>query len=111
MNKIKNRLKFKLLAATFALAAAFGSLGVQPASAQPYPPGPPPPGYGRPPGPPPGFRPPPPWHRGGYYRGGRHWADWRYYHLRRPPYGYEWVRDRGQFLLIRVDNGIIIDIH
>jgi Ni/Co efflux regulator RcnB len=46
------------------------------------------------------------------YRGPVYVVD-RYpdYHLRRPPYGYHWVRDdRGNFLMVAIATGIIADI-
>ena len=36
--------------------------------------------------------------------------DWERYRLRRPPYGYEWVRDGNDFLLVAITSGIIADI-
>ncbi len=64
----------------------------------------------------------------GYYRGHPHWtrgaryydrgygptyvvSDYRYYGLRPPPYGYRWRRDdRGDFLLVAIATGIIVDL-
>lgn len=64
----------------------------------------------------------------GYYRGHPHWTrgaryydrgygptyvvnDYRYYGLRPPPYGYRWRRDdRGDFLLVAIATGIIVDL-
>jgi hypothetical protein len=105
----------RLLAVSLFTALAAATLGATGASAQPYGPppphggyGPPPPGYGHPHGPPP----PPPgyWHRGGYYHGNRGWVDYHYYHLPPPRYGYNWVQSGGQFLLIGINTGVIIDI-
>lgn len=54
--------------------------------------------------------------RGGYipveYRDRRYVVeDWQTYHLRRPPYGYRYVRgDDGQFLLVAIASGVIADI-
>jgi Ni/Co efflux regulator RcnB len=37
--------------------------------------------------------------------------DYYRYHLRRPPYGYSWVRDeRGDYLLAAIATGIIADV-
>jgi Ni/Co efflux regulator RcnB len=33
--------------------------------------------------------------------------DYREYHLRRPPYGYEWRESNGQFILAAVATGLI----
>jgi Ni/Co efflux regulator RcnB len=60
-------------------------------------------------------------HEGWYHKGGavpteyrdhRYVVDnWRDYHLREPPHGYQWVRsDNGEFLLVAVTTGIIADI-
>jgi Ni/Co efflux regulator RcnB len=60
-------------------------------------------------------------HEGGYQRGGRVpieyrgpryiVTDWRAYRLREPPRGYAWVRsDDGQYLLIALATGIIVDM-
>lgn len=58
----------------------------------------------------PGYR---SWRRGDrlpyYYRNSYRDVDWRYYHLRRPPHGYHWVRDdRGEFLLVGIATGLIL---
>jgi Ni/Co efflux regulator RcnB len=37
-------------------------------------------------------------------------GNWDYYHLRRPPYGYRWVRADDGFLLVAVSTGIILDM-
>jgi Ni/Co efflux regulator RcnB len=50
------------------------------------------------------------WHRGDRFYGDRHGVDWRHHHLRRPPPGYEWVQDGGQFVLIGITSGVIADI-
>lgn len=69
-------------------------------------------GYYRP-GPPP---PPHVWARGqryhDYYRGPVYVVnDYPYYHLRRPPRGYHWVRDdTGNFLMVAIASGIIADL-
>lgn len=60
-------------------------------------------------------------HEGWYKRGGRvpvvyrtdryYVSDWHREHLREPPRGYRWVRsDDGEFLMIAVATGIIVDI-
>ncbi|MEW9623846.1 RcnB family protein [Rhodanobacter geophilus] len=54
--------------------------------------------------------------RGGYlpaeYRGPRYVVyDWRAARLREPPRGYHWVRsDTGDFLLVAVTTGVIVDL-
>ena len=102
-----------------ALAAAM-TLGIGAASAQPYPPGPPPhgPGFGPPrpprmggPGRPPGsYRRPPwgatpsqwrRWNRGDRFYGPRYpIPNWRLYSLPPPLVGYTWVRAGGEFVMI-----------
>jgi Ni/Co efflux regulator RcnB len=62
----------------------------------------------------PGFRPGfVPWRRGAYlppaYRG-YVMEDYGRYHLRRPPYGYEWVQVGGECLLISIATGMIFDV-
>jgi Ni/Co efflux regulator RcnB len=37
-------------------------------------------------------------------------GDWYRYHLRRPPYGYHWVRYGDDFLLVAIGTGIIADM-
>lgn len=60
-------------------------------------------------------------HEGWYKRGGRvpeiyrsdryYVTDWHRAHLREPPRGYRWVRsDNGDFLMVAVATGIIVDI-
>ena len=45
------------------------------------------------------------------YWGPRYYVnDWRRYRLRRPPYGYRWVRVNGEFLLVAISTGIILDV-
>jgi Ni/Co efflux regulator RcnB len=36
--------------------------------------------------------------------------DWRGHHLRRPPRGYEWVQDGGDYLLVGIATGVIAEI-
>jgi len=50
------------------------------------------------------------WHQGSRYTGGRNVVDYNRYHLRRPPGGYEWVRDGNQFVLIAISTGIIATV-
>jgi len=72
--------------------------------------------YGEP-GPPayeaPGFRPGfTPWRRGAYLPPAYQafgLEDYDRYHLRRPPYGYHWVRVGDEFLLVSVSTGLIFD--
>jgi Ni/Co efflux regulator RcnB len=43
------------------------------------------------------------------YRGA--YVDWRAYHLRRPPYGYEWRRtDTGDYILAAIATGLIASV-
>jgi Ni/Co efflux regulator RcnB len=54
------------------------------------------------------------WRRGyrmdhDYWARGRH-IDWRYYHLRRPPPGYEWREVNGNYVLAAVATGLIADL-
>jgi Ni/Co efflux regulator RcnB len=37
-------------------------------------------------------------------------SNWGFYHLRRPPIGYHWVREGDRFLLIALATGLIADI-
>ena len=54
------------------------------------------------------------WRRGGYVsrydwdRG--HRVDYRRYHLRQPPYGYEWRETNGNYVLAAVASGLIASI-
>jgi Ni/Co efflux regulator RcnB len=56
------------------------------------------------------------WSRGhrfdwNYYRPHYHYVDnWSYYHLRRPPRGHRWVRIDGDYLLVAIATGIILEI-
>ena len=36
--------------------------------------------------------------------------NWGFYHLRRPPAGYHWVRDGDRFLMVALATGLIADI-
>ncbi len=70
------------------------------------------PGHGHGPGRdwvPPGHR---RWERGHRYDGPIYVVhDYRSYHLRQPPRGYHWVRDDdGQYLLVAITTGIILDM-
>jgi Ni/Co efflux regulator RcnB len=62
----------------------------------------------------PGFRPGfVPWRRGEYlpqdYWGFVVADPWRF-HLRRPPFGYQWVQVGGEFLLVSASTGLIFDV-
>lgn len=52
------------------------------------------------------------WSRGDHFSG--HYVevtDWRNRHLRRPPRGYRWVQtDDGDFVLVAISTGIILDL-
>ncbi|HEY8585304.1 MAG TPA: RcnB family protein [Rhodanobacter sp.] len=53
--------------------------------------------------------------RGGYlpveYRTRYVVTDWHHHHLREPPRGYHWVRsDNGDFLLVAIATGVIVDL-
>ena len=51
------------------------------------------------------------WNHGDHYNGGRYVVgNWGYYHLEQPPYGYEWVQDGDQFILLAISTGIITSI-
>ena len=51
------------------------------------------------------------WHHGDHYNGSRYVINnFGYYNLQQPPYGYEWVQDGDQFVLIAIASGIITDI-
>jgi len=99
---MKHFRKLTLLAA-LALAVA----GTATANAQPAP-GfyPPPPGYGGPPPGGPGWH---HWHRGDRYWGRAHYVDWRRYQLPPPPYGYRWLKEGPQFVLIG-GNGYVAQV-
>jgi Ni/Co efflux regulator RcnB len=48
------------------------------------------------------------WH---YYRPHYNYVDnWSYYHLRRPPRGYRWIRIDSDYLLVAIATGIILEI-
>jgi hypothetical protein len=87
--------------------AATLALGTVSALAQPYQPYAPPYDHGGPPGPDGSWH---QWHRGDRFHGDRHVIDWRYHHLHRPPPGYEWVDNGGEFVLIAIGSGVIADI-
>lgn len=51
------------------------------------------------------------WNHGDHFNGNRVVVEnWNYYRLQQPPYGYEWVQDGDQFVLIAIATGIITDI-
>lgn len=37
--------------------------------------------------------------------------DWRGHHLNAPPRGYQWVQTGGDYVLVRISNGIIFQIY
>jgi hypothetical protein len=83
-----------------AAAVACAALGATAAQAQYYAP-PPPPGYYH-----------HHWHRGERYDGPREIVHhWDHYRLPPPPYGYVWIRDGHDFLLVRGDGLIARVIH
>ncbi len=55
-----------------------------------------------------------------YYRGQRYPSefrghqyvveDWRGHHLRQPPRGYHWVQNGGDYLLVAIASGVILDL-
>jgi Ni/Co efflux regulator RcnB len=52
------------------------------------------------------------WNRGerlpsAYYRDHANYVDYRAYHLKKPPRGYQWVRHGRDVYLVRVDTGVI----
>jgi Ni/Co efflux regulator RcnB len=53
----------------------------------------------------------PHWQRGYRYDGPMYIVnDYRGYRLAPPPYGYRWVRNDGNFLLVSIGDGVILDI-
>jgi len=54
------------------------------------------------------------WRRGEYVDRGEwrraRWLDYRAYHLRRPPYGYEWRAYDGNWVLAALATGLIAEI-
>lgn len=52
------------------------------------------------------------WQRGHRYNGPMYVVrDYGHYHLRRPPHGHQWVRDRdNKYLLVAIATGLILDI-
>jgi len=73
--------------------------------------------YASPPGSPGGYRAPAGpargWRRGGYLPPSYPAAvvqDFGRYHLRRPPAGYNWVREGNEFLLVSAGTGLIFDV-
>jgi Ni/Co efflux regulator RcnB len=53
------------------------------------------------------------WRRGGYLPPAEQSyvvGDYPRYHLRRPPYGYHWVRIGNQFMLVSSSTGLIFDV-
>lgn len=53
----------------------------------------------------------PHWQRGHRYNGPVYVvSDYGHYRLRRPPYGYHWVRSNSDYLLVGIATGIILDM-
>ena len=51
------------------------------------------------------------WRNGDHYTGGRTVVrNWSHYHLRQPPYGYEWVQDNNQMVMIAIASGVIASV-
>ena len=55
------------------------------------------------------------WHKGDRIGGddwnrGEHISDYRQYHLRRPPHGYEWRRVDNNYVLAAVAGGVIASV-
>jgi Ni/Co efflux regulator RcnB len=51
------------------------------------------------------------WATGGRFGGGRAiFSNWGLYNLRPPSYGYEWVQDGGELVLIDIDTGLIVQV-
>jgi len=46
-----------------------------------------------------------------YYEDRGHYVDYRMHHLRRPPYGYRWVRtDDNDYVMVAIGSGLIASI-
>ena len=45
-----------------------------------------------------------------YYRDRGHYVDYRRYHLRQPPRGYQWVRVDNNYALVALTSGLIASI-
>ena len=55
------------------------------------------------------------WHRGGFappqYRNDRYWVtDWRARHLRQPPRDHRWLYVNGDYVLVAIATGAIVQI-
>jgi len=51
------------------------------------------------------------WNNGGHYGGSRVvFSNWGLYQLQQPTYGYEWVQDGDELVLIEIDTGIISNV-
>jgi len=96
--------RFVILTAAAVIAAT--TVGSTTALAQQYAPYPPP--YHHDNGPGPGYY--HHWHHGDRFYGPHHFIDWRRYGLQQPPYGYRWVKDGPQFLLLNLNSGFIADV-
>jgi Ni/Co efflux regulator RcnB len=38
-------------------------------------------------------------------------SDWRGHHLRKPPRHHHWVHVHGRYMLVRIGNGLIVDVY
>ena len=45
-----------------------------------------------------------------YYQDRGHYVDYRTYHLRRPPHGYQWVQVDNNYALVALTSGVIASI-
>jgi Ni/Co efflux regulator RcnB len=45
-----------------------------------------------------------------YYQSRTYYVDYRTFHLRRPPYGYQWVRVDDDYVLVALTTGLIASI-
>jgi Ni/Co efflux regulator RcnB len=45
-----------------------------------------------------------------YYRSRTYYVDYRTHHLRRPPYGYQWVQVDNNYALVALTTGLIASI-
>lgn len=45
-----------------------------------------------------------------YYQDRGHYVDYRTYHLRRPPHGYQWVQADNNYALVALTTGLIASI-
>jgi Ni/Co efflux regulator RcnB len=96
--------RFVTLIAAAAIAAT--TVGSTAALAQQYAPYPPPYHHDNGPGPDYYHH----WHHGDRFYGPHRYIDWRHDGLQQPPYGYRWVQDGPQFLLLNLSNGFIANV-